>query len=265
MSGRDLLVERPEEGINQEILRCVVGSELHGIHVVGQEDHDEMGVAVERREWVLGLRNFEQATRRTQPEGRRSGPDDIDLVVYGLRKWARLALNGNPSVIVLLFAPERFTLHETGLGALLRSDTDSFASKRSARAFLGYLTQQYERLLGIRGGRHTNRPELVERYGYDTKYAMHALRLGYQGIEYATTGRLTLPMRDEERQRCLDVRRGGVSKTDCIAEVEHLRDFCENAFKLSPLPDKPDTATVERLMIDIYEQAWGSAPADKRT
>jgi hypothetical protein len=30
-------------------------------------------------------------------------------------------------------------------------------------------------------GAHTNRPELVAVHGYDTKYAMHALRLGLQG------------------------------------------------------------------------------------
>jgi uncharacterized protein len=38
-------------------------------------------------------------------------------------------------------------------------------------------------------GAHTNRPELVAVHGYDTKYAMHALRLGLQGIELLTTGR----------------------------------------------------------------------------
>ena len=37
-------------------------------------------------------------------------------------------------------------------------------------------------------GAHTNRPELVAAHGYDTKYAMHALRLGLQGIELLTTG-----------------------------------------------------------------------------
>ena len=43
-------------------------------------------------------------------------------------------------------------------------------------------------------GAHTNRPELVAVHGYDTKYAMHALRLGLQGIELLTTGRITLPV-----------------------------------------------------------------------
>src|SRR5688572_31106775 len=44
----------------------------------------------------------------------------------------------------------------------------------------------------------SHRPELEEMYGFDTKYAMHMLRLGFQGVELLTTGRLNLPMRSEE-------------------------------------------------------------------
>jgi hypothetical protein len=33
-----------------------------------------------------------------------------------------------------------------------------------------------------------NRAELVEQFGYDTKYAIHTLRLGHQGVEFLETG-----------------------------------------------------------------------------
>jgi hypothetical protein len=32
--------------------------------------------------------------------------------------------------------------------------------------------------------------------GYDAKYAMHAIRLGLQGIEFLTAGRITLQVSD---------------------------------------------------------------------
>jgi len=48
-------------------------------------------------------------------------------------------------------------------------------------------------------GAHTNRPGLVAIHGYDTKYAMHALRLGLQGIELRTTCRITLPTPEPDR------------------------------------------------------------------
>jgi uncharacterized protein len=45
-------------------------------------------------------------------------------------------------------------------------------------------------------------------HGYDTKYAMHALRLGLQGIELLTTGRITLPVPEPDRAYLRSVRRG---------------------------------------------------------
>jgi hypothetical protein len=46
------------------------------------------------------------------------------------------------------------------------------------------------------------------RNGYDTKYAMHALRLGFQGIELLTTGRITLPVPEPHRAYLRSIRRG---------------------------------------------------------
>src|SRR5215475_11657084 len=49
---------------------------------------------------------------------------------------------------------------------------------------------------------HANRPELVAVHGYDPKDAMHALRLGLQGIELLTTGRTTLPVPNRAAATC---------------------------------------------------------------
>src|SRR5215469_3852753 len=194
------------------ILRAVVGSTVHGLNVQdGIEDLDEMAVCVEDYDAALGLSApFEQFIYRTAAirEGRhgaKSYAGDLDLVVYSLRKWLRLALNGNPTILLLLFAPtERHDAH----GAQLRALAPSIVSRRAGRAFIGYLDAQRYRLTGERGGKDVNRPELVERYGFDTKYAMHMLRLGYQGVELLETGRLSLPMREPERSWLRGVRTG---------------------------------------------------------
>ncbi len=71
------------------ILRATVGSTLHGLHHGGQDDRDEMAVFVEPPEYLVGLARarsirgglygFEHFVERTQPEGVRSGPGDLDL------------------------------------------------------------------------------------------------------------------------------------------------------------------------------------------
>jgi hypothetical protein len=71
-------------------------------------------------------------------------------------------------------------------------------SKLAAERFLGYLNAQNAAMTG-EAGAHTNRLELVAVHGYDTKYAMHALRPGLQGVELLTTGRITLPVPEPHR------------------------------------------------------------------
>jgi hypothetical protein len=78
----------------------------------------------------------------------------------------------------------------------------------SRRGYLGYLRGQKERLLGTRGQKRVHRPELDEAHGFDTKYAMHAARLGYQGLELLETGFLTLPMPEPDRSRVMAIRTG---------------------------------------------------------
>src|ERR1700722_6651360 len=74
---------------NGTILLVEVGSTAHGTGLPGGEDHDEMGVFIETPAQVLGLGDSEAPTvmQRTQPEGTRSGPGDIDRTLHSLRRF----------------------------------------------------------------------------------------------------------------------------------------------------------------------------------
>lgn len=100
-----------------------------------------------------------------------------------LRKWMRLALKGNPTILLLLFTPDDQLVHCDSLGRELRNLAPQIISRRVQGPYLGYLQAQKERLTGERGQKRIHRPELEEMYGFDTKYAMHMLRLGFQGVE----------------------------------------------------------------------------------
>jgi hypothetical protein len=93
-------------------------------------------------------------------------------------------------------------------------------------------------------------------YGFDTKYAMHMLRLGFQGVELLTTGRLSLPMRDPERSYLLDVRRGKVSEQECLTRAGELERELADLATSSPLPPAPDEARVEEWVLDAYRRSW---------
>src|SRR5262245_30838148 len=233
-----------------EILRTLVGSSVHGLSVAAQDDRDEMGICVEPFAHFFGLRDrFQQWTARTKLPGERSGPGDVDLVVYSLAKWARLALAGNPTILIPLFAPDSAILRITPRGRELRSMADAFVGDQVFGRYLGYMRQQRDRLMNK--VKMPSRPELIERYGYDTKYAGHLLRLGHQGLELVTTGTLTLPMQEPIRGRILDVRVGKVSEADVLEEASALERSLEERMRTHPL-GPPDRERVERFVLECY-------------
>lgn len=244
------------------ILRGIVGSTVHGLALDGTDDRDEMGVCVESPMQVIGLRQFEQIVYRTAAEREhrvdaKSQHGDLDLVVYSLRKYCRLALNGNPTILVLLFLPEASLTTTTSTGMALRALAPYFASRRVVKAFLGYLHDQKQRLLGERGQKRTHRPELDSQHGYDTKYAMHMLRLGFQGLEYLDTQRLSLPMPEPERDFLMRVRRGEINMLDVIDKAKELEDKMRSGLSDSALPTEPNQRAVDLFLIDTYRDIWG--------
>ncbi len=232
------------------IFRGVVGSTLYGLSVGEEQDRDEMGICVEPFDHFFGLRRgFEQWTHRTKPEGVRSGPGDLDLTIYSLAKWARLAISGNPTILTLLFLPESAVLICDERGSALREMRDAFIGTNLFGPYLGYMRQQRDRL--TRKRMMPNRPELVAKYGFDTKYAGHLLRLGYQGIELAETGSLTLPMPEPERSRIISVRTGGATKEEVLEEAAGLEARLVELKRTSAL-GLPDSERIERFVIDCY-------------
>lgn len=258
---------------DRTILRAVVGSTAHGLALEGTDDHDEMGICIEPIEYVVGLQHFEQYIYRTAEERQRHDPEadqryqgktppsqhgDLDLVIYSLRKFAGLAAAGNPSILTLLFAPYETA---TTWGVELLRQREMFASRLAGQRYLGYLKAQKERLLGVRGQMRVNRTDLIEKYGYDTKFAMHAVRLGLQGIEYMGSGHITLPMRGVQQAMCMGIRKGEWSFREVIDEIEYVEGVLQELLTKSPLRAQPDRRAITEFCGSAYMATWNDAPS----
>jgi hypothetical protein len=143
-------------------------------------------------------------------------------------------------VLLLLFSPPETLLVCTERGDAMRELAPAIVSRKAGPRFLGYMRAQKERLIGSRGQRNVNRPELIEAHGFDTRYAMHVARLGLQGIELLSTGRLTLPMAEPDRGRVIAIRRGDVPLDETLAEIEDIERRLYAAVEASPLRGEPD-------------------------
>lgn len=247
---KNLLARRDVEW--SSVLRIVeVGSTAIGIST--KDTGDDLDATVVRiepfRELVVGSANRQSMMIRTQPDGVRSKVGDIDLNVYTLRKFAGLAAGGNPSILGAIFS--QHVHRDTGwvdFGELGRK----VASKRAGAAFLGYMQQQMERWLGVRGQKNVRRPELVEKYGFDTKYAAHIVRLGYQGIEYMREGRFSMPLDTDTAQAIIDLRTGAVEEYDALAWARRIEDELKAAIDTSALPEHP--APIDDWLVTQYEK-----------
>lgn len=234
------------------LLTCEVGSTSHGMSVEGQDDMDWLGIYLEEPHEILGLGKADTIVLRDRPDGVRSEPGDLDYTLHPLKKWMGLAMRGNPTILSVLFAP---VVQKTEWGEVLRSASDKFVSYRAGRAFLGYLDSQTTRLIENRSMR-VNRPELVEKYGYDTKYAAHALRLGLQGWELLTYGSIRYPMESPYLELVRSVRTGELSKSSALERIGDARSALADALNDPSVRPEPNWEWANYFLQHVYLSSW---------
>jgi hypothetical protein len=237
-----------------------VGSGVHGTSISGQDDRDEMGFCFEPARFVTGnarvrtedglLIRFEQyemhtAWSRSGGLAERSGPDDLDIIVYSARKWAGLAAQGNPTVLLPLFVPDSEVVTITDAGQEVRANADRFISRQAAERFLGYLNSQRS---AIHSDTHDS--------GYNAKTAMHAMRLGIQGIELLNTGRISLPIPEPFLSELRSVRRGETPVAEVMQRLDDVEADLVAAAAASALPEFADLARVDAWLHRSYQQQW---------
>ena len=232
----------------------VGGSELHGAKVQGTDDLDIYGVYIEPPELVLGLESMPHFVWSTAGDDVRNGPNDVDVTLYSLKKWAGLACKGNPTALHFLFAKnatQNFVWKE------IVSSKNVFLARTCVKQFVGFADDQLKRMTGHKGrDKKGQRPEIEVKFGYDVKAAMHTLRLLYECRELVLEGQITLPR--PERELLIRVRTGKYSMDRVIKMAHELFSECEDAAQRSTLPERIDHGVVSRLVAECYQKAWTS-------
>jgi len=98
--------------------------------------------------------------------------------------------------------------------------------------------------------RNSSRAELEKKYGYDTKHAMHLVRLSLQGEELLMTGEMVVCDRPD-KDMLVEVRDGGWSYEKLLEFAEDIDKRMEVAADKSLLPDSPNEAEIDNLYLDL--------------
>jgi len=234
----------------------VGGSELHGAKVKNTDDLDIYGVYLEPPELVLGLDKQDFYVWSTAGDERRNGPDDIDVCLYSLRKWAGLAAKGNPTALHFLFSQNYAPQHEPWEEILKHRNV--FLSRQASTQFRGFAEAQLRRLQGIGAGKKGQRHELIGAHGYDIKAAMHVIRLLNEGIELMRSCTITLPR--PEKDLLITIRTGNYGSLDRVLNLANtLFAELEKAETRSRLPETVDRGKISAVVSETYLRFWNGS------
>lgn len=246
-SGSGSLVHEITSPFGAPQFLTLSGSRLYGVNTE-TSDYDYIGAIAEPREYVIGLAHYKHQNGFEQYEFKG---DNFEGSIYSLKKLIRMIAQGNPTILCLMFstiAYDEFSITTPEFRSIAMS-------RQSGYRFIKYMEAQRKSMLGQRS-KHTERLDLIDKYGYDTKFAGHLIRLGFQGIEFLETGFVTLPMRDDEQECVLQIRKGETSEADVIKLSLALQDEMEMALGKTSLPDNPDNDALNAWLVEKYEIAW---------
>lgn len=213
-------------------------------------DKDYKGVCIPPIEYYLGLDSFNEYNN-SGGKNFRNSKDDIDISVIHINKFVKNALQGVPNNIEILFVRPQDYLKVKPLGQMLIDNRHLFLSKHIHKKFGGYAYSQIQKLKTKKENK-TGRQDLVDDFGYDTKFFMHSIRLLTSAIEILETGDYSTYR--SNRQLLLDCRNGKFTFEEALAMVEMYDSQLKVAVEKSKLPKTPDYQKINQLLMEINKK-----------
>lgn len=232
-----------DERVGRYILIGQVGSKSYGTNTP-ESDDDLMGIAIAPKSHYIGLKSWENdgSLKIDLKE-----THNAELTAFELRKFLRLMKAFNPNVVPLLYLREQDYELVEDAGKILIAHRKRFESKRAAKTLIGYAQGQMNSVVNCNTGKlGQKRKELVAKYGYDTKFASHTVRILHMAIEFFDTGEFNV-FRTWDRDLLMDIRSGKWSLEQWIDLVKNLLEKAKEAEKRTSLPENPDEEFINDL------------------
>jgi len=154
-----------------------------------------------------------------------------------------------------LFVPTECVLHSTAVGELVRDSRKKFLHKGCWHNFKGYAYSQLHKMGGKNPEPGSKREALRDKYGYDTKFAYHVIRLVDECEQILTLGDIDL-RRSKEHMK--SVRRGNSSLEEIREWFSVKEKSLEKLYEESKLPYGPNEDEIKKLLLTCLEHCYGS-------
>jgi len=178
---------------------------------------------------------------------------EYDITIYSIIKYFQLCMGNNPNMIDSLFVPDRCIFHITNIGQMVRDKRKIFLHAGAWQKFKGYSYSQKNKMENKNPT--GKRKETVDKYGYDTKFAYHLVRLMNEIEQILIEGDLDL---ERNREQLKSIRRGEWTKEQIIKYFEDKEKLLEEAYAKTKLPWGPDEPEIKELLLNCLEHHYGS-------
>lgn len=207
------------------VYECVVGSRAYGLY---REDSD-----TDRRGIYLPPADLQWSLDGVPKQIENNATQET---YWELRKFLLLALRANPNVLECLFTP--LIEQRSEIADALLAGRPFFLSKLVYQTYNGYVLSQFKKL----------EQDLRTAGAVKWKHAMHLIRLLLQGIHVLAEAHVPVEI-SEHRDALLAIRNGVVPWTEVNSWRLALHREFDRAVEHTSLPDAPDYAAVNRLLV----------------
>lgn len=208
------------------VYRCVMGSRAYGLDD-DQSDTDRRGIYLPPADLHWSLYGVPEQLEN----------DATQEVYWEFQKFILLALKANPNVLECLYTP--LIEYANPIARQLLSCRSIFLSKLVYQTYNGYVLSQWKKL----------QSDLRQQGKVKPKHLMHLIRLLLAGIGTMRDG--VVPVRVEQhRDRLRAIKAGDFSFDEVETWRLRLHVEFETAYEQTRLPDRPDYAAANAVLIE---------------
>lgn len=249
----------PFADVTQKItlMSCYRGSKAYNLYIpkeeneeFGTDDLDTIEVFTYPKSYYLSLYSYNHILETFEAK-----EDPLDIVGYELKKMVSMLIKMNPNVVYTLWTRKEDYLMMTEAWKRIIESRDLFINKKYLLdTTIGFATSQKNRMIGgaYKGYMGEKRKLLVDKFGYDTKNAVHTLRILRTGKEFLLNGYPNI-YRESDRQELIDIKMGKYRLGDVLEMIDKEFRLTQQAFEDSKLSDKINNRKINELLYDIMK------------
>jgi uncharacterized protein len=241
----------------------IMGSEAYGM-TSESSDIDIYGFSIPHKEtifphlagYIQGFGTQSQGFEQYQQHHvKYDNNKEYDICIYSIIKYFHLCMMNNPNMIDSLFVPRRCIIFSTQVGEHIRERRKEFLHKGSWHKFRGYSYSQINKMQVKNPEPGSKRYNMVQKYGYDLKFASHVVRLLNEVEQIMIEKDLDL---ERNREQLKSIRRGEWTKDQIIKYFEKKELELESIYTNSKLPYKPNEERIKQILLECLEMHFGS-------